>query len=281
MRLFFVFIFFIKICSGQEQVTFFFDTNKFELNSIENQKLLSWIENNKSSKVLSIIGMTDTKGTADYNDELSLKRVDHIVNKLKNQIQFRSDFKSIGLGETISITEEEALNRRVTIYYLIKEQIFLEEYIVNDYQVAKQLDSISITDVEKLNISPKWTLGQIISIVPKGTLFTLEDIEFQFDSAQLLSNAKIELDKWLQVLNDYPNLKIVIQGHICCIPKDEILLSSQRAKSVMTYFLSKGIAPNRLEYVGFGSSKPKFKIPEKNGYEALMNRRVEIILLEK
>ena len=281
MRLFFVFIFFIKICSGQEQVTFFFDTNKFELNSIENQKLLSWIENNKSSKVLSIIGMTDTKGTADYNDELSLKRVDHIVNKLKNQIQFRSDFKSIGLGETISITEEEALNRRVTIYYLIKEQIFLEEYIVNDYQVTKQLDSISITDVEKLNISPKWTLGQIISIVPKGTLFTLEDIQFQFDSAQLLSNAKIELDKWLQVLNDYPNLKIVIQGHICCIPKDEILLSSQRAKSVMTYFLSKGIAPNRLEYVGFGSSKPKFKIPEKNGYEALMNRRVEIILLEK
>ncbi|MFY8097333.1 MAG: OmpA family protein [Flavobacterium sp.] len=281
MRLFFVFIFFINICSGQEQVSFFFDTNKFELNSIENQKLLSWIENNKSSKVLSIIGMTDTKGTADYNDELSLKRVDHIVNKLKNQIQFRSDFKSIGLGETISITEEEALNRRVTIYYLIKEQIFLEEYIVNDYQVAKQLDSISITDVEKLNISPKWTLGQIISIVPKGTLFTLEDIQFQFDSAQLLSNAKIELDKWLQVLNDYPNLKIVIQGHICCIPKDEILLSSQRAKSVMTYFLSKGIAPNRLEYVGFGSSKPKFKIPEKNGYEALMNRRVEIILLEK
>lgn len=281
MRLFFVFIFFINICSGQEQVSFFFDTNKFELNSIENQKLLSWIENNKSSKVLSIIGMTDTKGTADYNDELSLKRVDHIVSKLINQIQFRSDFKSIGLGETISITEEEALNRRVTIYYLIKEQIFLEEYIVNDYQVAKQLDSISITDVEKLNISPKWTLGQIISIVPKGTLFTLEDIQFQFDSAQLLSNAKIELDKWLQVLNDYPNLKIVIQGHICCIPKDEILLSSQRAKSVMTYFLSKGIAPNRLEYVGFGSSKPKFKIPEKNGYEALMNRRVEIILLEK
>ena len=281
MRLFFAFIFLVNICSGQEQVSFFFDTNKFELNSIENQKLLSWIENNKSSKVLSIIGMTDTKGTADYNDELSLKRVDHIVNKLKNQIQFRSDFKSIGLGETISITEEEALNRRVTIYYLIKEQIFLEEYIVNDYQVAKQLDSISITDVEKLNISPKWTLGQIISIVPKGTLFTLEDIQFQFDSAQLLSNAKIELDKWLQVLNDYPNLKIVIQGHICCIPKDEILLSSQRAKSVMTYFLSKGIAPNRLEYVGFGSSKPKFKIPEKNGYEALMNRRVEIILLEK
>ena len=78
--------------------------------------------------------------------------------------------------------------------------------------------------------------------MPKGTLFTLEDIQFQFDSAQLLSNAKIELDKWLQVLNDYPNLKIVIQGHICCIPKDEILLSSQRAKSVMTYFLSKGIA---------------------------------------
>lgn len=49
----------------------------------------------------------------------------------------------------------------------------------------------------------------------------------------------------------------------------------------MKYFISRGISEDRMHYIGFGSSRPKYKIPEKNGYEALMNRRVEIVILEK
>ncbi len=276
-----LFTLFLNFSFSQETVSFYFNTNKFELVSQELENLDAWIQENKQSKILSIVGMTDEKGTFTYNDDLSLKRIDFVVKKINNQIQFREDFKSIGLGESALLSNEDAENRRVTIHFLEKKDLFFEEFIINDYKISKIVDTITITDVEKLNLSQKLSLAEVINKVPSGALFTLEDIQFQFDSAVLLYNAKMELDKWLKVLNDNSKLKIVVQGHICCIPIDEIFLSSQRAKAVMNYFLGKGISPDRLQYIGYGSTKPKYKIPERNGYEALMNRRVEILILDK
>ncbi len=283
MKFIFLFLFSLIFTNSfsQESVSFYFNTNKFELTSQELQNLTTWIEDNQQSKILSIVGMTDEKGTFTYNDELSLKRIDFVVKKINNQIQFREDFKSIGLGESASLSNIDAENRRVTIHFLEKKNLFFEEFIINDYKLSKALGTIKITDVEKLNFSQKLSLTQVVEKVPLGALFTLEDIQFQFDSAVLMYNAKLELDKWLKVLTENPKLKIVIQGHICCIPLDDIYLSSQRAKAVMNYFLEKGISSDRLQYIGYGSTKPKFKIPEKNGYEALMNRRVEILILDK
>lgn len=275
------FAFFINVSFSQESISFHFNTNKFELVSQELENLNFWIQENKQSKILSIVGMTDEKGTVTFNDDLSLKRVDFVVKKINNEIQFREDFKSIGLGESALLSNEDAENRRVTIYFLEKEDLSFEEHIINDYKISKQLDTIKVTDVEKLNLSTKLSLAEVIEKTPIGALFTLENIQFQFDSAVLLHNAKIELDKWLKILNENSNMKIIIQGHICCIPLDDMFLSSQRAKSVMDYFLKKGISPDRLQYIGYGSAKPKFKIPEKNGYEALMNRRVEILIVDK
>jgi outer membrane protein OmpA-like peptidoglycan-associated protein len=266
---------------SQESVSFYFNSNKFELVSQELVNLNSWIKNNKQSKILSIMGMTDEKGTVSFNDDLSLKRIDFVVKQINNEIQFREDFKSIGLGESFSLSNEDSENRRVTIYFLEKKNLFFEEFIVNDYKLLKQLDILKVTDVEKLNLPIKLPLADLIEKVSIGTLFTLEDVQFQFDSTILLYNAKIELDKWLKVLNENPRLKIVIQGHICCILIDDIFLSSQRAKAVMNYFLEKGVSIDRMQYVGYGSTKPKYKIPERNGYEALMNRRVEILIIDK
>lgn len=266
---------------AQEQVSFYFQSDKFELEQEQVSLLNKWIENNTDSKIISIIGEADANGTTTYNEVLSVKRVDYIVQKINNKIQVRADFKTVGLGESKISSSIDAENRKVTIYFLSKTKLHLEEFIINDLTVLKKLDSITIVSVEKLNFSPKLAIEAVIKKAPVGTLFTLEEIQFQFDSAELMKSAKIELDNWLTVLNENPQMKIVIQGHICCIPKDEILLSSQRAKSVMKYFISRGISEDRMHYIGFGSSRPKYKIPEKNGYEALMNRRVEIVILEK
>ena len=56
---------------SQEQVAFYFDTNKFELNTSELTKLQQWILDNKTSKILSITGSTDEVGSSGYNDTLS------------------------------------------------------------------------------------------------------------------------------------------------------------------------------------------------------------------
>ena len=115
------FAFFINVSFSQESISFHFNTNKFELVSQELENLNFWIQENKQSKILSIVGMTDEKGTVTFDDDLSLKRVDFVVKKINNEIQFREDFKSIGLGESALLSNEDAENRRVTIYFLEKK----------------------------------------------------------------------------------------------------------------------------------------------------------------
>jgi len=82
-------------------------------------------------------------------------------------------------------------------------------------------------------------------------------------------------------LKKYPKLKIEIQGHICCVNKDVKNLSLDRARQVKRVLVSEGIGEKRIQVKGFGVTKPKFAIPEKNEYEAERNRRVEIMILER
>ena len=266
---------------SQEKFTVYFDTAKHDLTPQESKRLQDWMNQNSKSKILSMKGFTDELGSISYNDTLSLKRVAYIYNQVRSTVEVRADFKTNGFGESQQISDNKAENRRVTIYYLSNFQIELEEFILNDFKVQKILDSLSIKEVDKLNIHSKLALNEIIQKAPEGTLFNTEDIQFHFDSAVLMVNAKQELNKWFVVLNNNPNLKIIIQGHICCIPNDDILLSSKRAKAVMDYLVSKGVEKERIQNIGYGSTRPKFIIPEKNGYEALMNRRVEIVIQEK
>ncbi len=87
-----------------------------------------------------------------------------------------------------------------------------------------------------------------------------------------------------------PNLKIEIQGHICCQydNKDGLdfdtkknNLSLTRAKYIYDYlFRREGITPDRLRYKGLGSKEPKV-FPELSAYDQDQNRRVVIVLLGK
>jgi flagellar motor protein MotB len=85
----------------------------------------------------------------------------------------------------------------------------------------------------------------------------------------------------LCVLEDHPNLKIQIQGHICCqLVSDFEDISTLRARAVYTFLIQNKINRKRLSYKGFGITRPIHPIPEKSEQEANENRRVEILILE-
>ena len=58
---------------------------------------------------------------------------------------------------------------------------------------------------------------------------------------------------------DNPGLKIEMASHTDRVGTDEynIDLSNRRAKAVVDYLIDAGIAPDRLQYQGFGKSRPK------------------------
>lgn len=110
--------------------------------------------------------------------------------------------------------------------------------------------------------------------------FKGQDIKFANGSTVLTKASKGELNKGVKVLNDNPSLKLYVEGHTSSTGSAKLndKLSLNRAFSVKTYLVSKGIAADRLTATGFGSSKPIADNKTKEGQNA--NRRVEFHLQE-
>ena len=92
----------------------------------------------------------------------------------------------------------------------------------------------------------------------------VENIFYDFDRATLRPESKTALDELAQILRDNPNVTIEMASHTDRKGSEEynIDLSSRRARSVIDYLISVGIAPDRLQSQGYGKSRPK-KITKK------------------
>jgi flagellar motor protein MotB len=84
------------------------------------------------------------------------------------------------------------------------------------------------------------------------------EVLFDFDKSQLRAKAEPVLGKVLQVVKEYPNCTILIEGHTDSTGSDEynLTLSEKRAQSVEAWFLSSGISESKISTAGRGESKP-------------------------
>lgn len=87
----------------------------------------------------------------------------------------------------------------------------------------------------------------------------VENIFYDFDKATLRPESTQALDELVQLLKDNPHITIEMASHTDRIGTEEynIDLSQRRAKSVIDYLIAAGIAPDRLQYQGYGKSRPK------------------------
>jgi outer membrane protein OmpA-like peptidoglycan-associated protein len=91
-----------------------------------------------------------------------------------------------------------------------------------------------------------------------ATSFVFTQVLFDNNSFALLPASLPELNKLLQILEENPSMHIQISGYTDNIGKasDNLILSTNRAKSIVNYLSGKGIATERLSYKGFGSTEP-------------------------
>jgi outer membrane protein OmpA-like peptidoglycan-associated protein len=101
---------------------------------------------------------------------------------------------------------------------------------------------------------------------------------FAFDKSNLSDEAKKNLDKLVIVLDNNPNTDIEVQGHTDS--KGSLAynqnLSEQRATTVSSYLIGKGINRSRLTINGFGETLPKYVNDTVEGRDK--NRRVEFLI---
>jgi OmpA-OmpF porin, OOP family len=107
----------------------------------------------------------------------------------------------------------------------------------------------------------------------------IQGINFKTGSAEITKDSHKVLDKAVQVLVDYPDVRLEIGGHTDNVGKDEFNkeLSQKRAESVKEYFVGKGISADRLTAVGYGMDKPLTS--NKTKADKAKNRRTEFSLI--
>ncbi len=126
-----------------------------------------------------------------------------------------------------------------------------------------------------------YTINIPLMPVEANASIVLKNIFFDTKQAVLKPESMIELNKVIQLLIDNPTIKIEISGHTDNVgkPADNLLLSNNRAKSVINYFLYKGIPADRLTAKGFGETKPI--ADNKTELGRAKNRRTELKVLAK
>lgn len=113
-----------------------------------------------------------------------------------------------------------------------------------------------------------------------GQVFRLEDIYFDFDQAELKPQSRVELDKLVGLMQQYPEMKITILSHTDArgAATYNFDLSQRRAEAVIAYLIARRIDRQRLRARGYGEYRPVNHCGEGvdcNDTEHARNRRTE------
>jgi len=244
---------------AQQRLTVYFDFNQYDINETATKQLNSWIADNDHIEVNKLYGFCDWKGTNHYNDTLSVKRIESVLEFLKaNNIKVKDGYEIKGFGEDFVQSKNQSENRKVVIVY-------------DTNVVEKQIPVVKSAP----------TLQQKIKDAKTGDYITLDNIQFFNMSPRIVPKSKTILYELLCALQDNPKLRIDIQGHICCQTDGDINnLSVMRARAIYNYLIANKISRKRLSYRGFGVTKPIHPIPEQNEQQQNENRRVEVMIVE-
>ncbi len=110
------------------------------------------------------------------------------------------------------------------------------------------------------------TVGAAAPPPPPATNATLEemflkevqDAYFDLDKADIRTDARSALAKTADFLRNYPQVKIVVEGHCDERGSTEynLALGDRRAAAVKQYLVSLGIGADRMSTVSYGKEKP-------------------------
>jgi outer membrane protein OmpA-like peptidoglycan-associated protein len=119
-------------------------------------------------------------------------------------------------------------------------------------------------------------------LTDEGFMIDLATTELQFagGKAELPPGELPTLDLIVQALNEFPGLRVRIDGHTDAAGDEEpnLELSRQRAAAVMQGLADRGVPAERMTSEGYGETRP---IASNDTWEGRrQNRRVEIYILE-
>ena len=117
------------------------------------------------------------------------------------------------------------------------------------------------------------------AVTDRGIMVTFDaDVLFPLNSSFLTDKAMAELDKLIDLLANYSDASLIVDGHTDATGTEEYnqWLSEKRAESVKKYIVEHGVADSRITTNGYGQTKPVAANDTKEGRQ--QNRRVEVTI---
>jgi outer membrane protein OmpA-like peptidoglycan-associated protein len=128
----------------------------------------------------------------------------------------------------------------------------------------------------------------VVELEPTKVIITdkevlLDNIYFEFNNSFITAQGAAELDKLVQVMNEFPAMIIYVKAHTDS--KGSVAynakLSDQRAQSTVQYVISKGISMDRISGKGVGSAEPKINCKSNcTDEQHALNRRSEFLIVK-
>lgn len=114
-----------------------------------------------------------------------------------------------------------------------------------------------------------------------GSSITLRNVFFESAKWDLKEESTVELDKLVMLMKENPRMKVLLEGHTDDVGSAAAnqKLSENRAKAVYDYLLKNGVDAVRLQYKGYGESKPIADNTTEDG--RAQNRRTVFTVMEK
>jgi outer membrane protein OmpA-like peptidoglycan-associated protein len=143
-------------------------------------------------------------------------------------------------------------------------------------QTIQDTASISL-EKQSGNVQPPLVKQKAPATKADSTI-TLSDFLFEFNSYQLKQELIPTLDSIAAFLRKESKASVNVLGHTDNSGKEDynLTLSSQRAEVVAEFLLDRGVNPERVNFMGKGSSQPV--LPNDTPEGRRKNRRVEILI---
>ena len=160
------------------------------------------------------------------------------------------------------------------------------EYVILTYKAdflnpeKKMVSTLGITKSTFMDSIHGYDINFILNRIVEGKEYEIRDIFYDLDKFDLRPLSIQELDNVITIMNNNPEVCIQINSHTDERAADDynIVLSNNRAKSVVDYLISKGIDPKRLSAQGWGETKMVYPQAQ-NEDEHQANRRTNFTIV--
>jgi outer membrane protein OmpA-like peptidoglycan-associated protein len=158
-----------------------------------------------------------------------------------------------------------------------------------NYNVTYEVENylFQSTNIDVAEGSSYKEIHDVIQLQPLvvGSKIILKNLFFDFDKSSLRPASNVELNKLIAILTKYPNMVVEISAHTDSQGTDayNLVLSEQRAKSVVDFLIHHGIPSFQLVSKGYGETQPAQPNTNPDGSDnpvnRQLNRRVELKIL--